>query len=118
MAVEGQVNNEQLLQMAINAAKRGQKDNARMMLRTVYTRDKRNETAILWMAKLAKNEKERLKWLERVLEINPDNQAAQTAIKRMKYKRAASENRMLLLFGAVAVIMIVITLAILVLVLT
>ena len=114
MAVENGTDNEELLQLAIKAAKTGQKDGAKVMFRQVFQRDKRNETAMLWLAKLAKSPKERQQWLKRVLNVNPDNTAAQNAMEKIKYNRAASDNRTMILFGAVAVVMIVITLAIVV----
>jgi hypothetical protein len=107
-------NNEDLLQLAIKAAKGGQKDGAKVMFRQVYSRDKRNETAMMWLAKLAKSQKERVLWLNRVLAVNSDNEAAKQALERINYKRAASDNRIMLLFGAVAFVMIVITIAIIV----
>ena len=50
MASDGnqQPNREQLLQMAINSAKSGNRDGARMMLRQVLSEDKRNERAMMW----------------------------------------------------------------------
>jgi thioredoxin-like negative regulator of GroEL len=111
-------NNEELLQLAIKASKRGDKEGARVMLRQVHSQDQRNETAMMWMAKIARSEKERQHWLQRVLDVNPDNKAAKNALKRMQYKRAATENRTLLLFGAVAVVMIVLTVSILVILLS
>ena len=69
-------NREQLLQMAIASAKKGNADGARMMLRQILSEDRRNERALLWMAKVARNKKERLEWLERVLDVNPDNEQA------------------------------------------
>jgi hypothetical protein len=111
-------NNEDLLQLAIKAAKDGQKDGAKVMFRQVYSRDKRNETAMMWLAKLAKSQKERVLWLNRVLAVNSDNEAAKQALERINYKRAASNNRTILLFGAVAFVMIVITIAIIVVVIS
>lgn len=110
---ETTTNNEELLQMAIRAAKSGQKEGARVMLRQVYARNKRNETALMWLAKLAKNQKERQQWLRQILEINPENEAAKKAIARMRYQREAANNKTLVLFGAVAIIMIVLVVAIL-----
>lgn len=102
-----QANNEELLNLAIRAARSGNKDGARVMLRQVYSRDKRNVTAMLWLAKLARNTKERIQWLERVLQYDPGNSTAQKTLERIYYKRQAAENRQLLLFSIVAVFMIV-----------
>lgn len=119
MAIDNKqaTSNEELLNMAIRTAKDGNPDGAKVMLRQVYSRNKNNETAILWLAKLAKSEKERREWLEILLEVNPDNQTAKKALKKMNDKQAASDNRTLLIFGAVAVMMFVIVLVILLLVL-
>lgn len=111
-----QTNNEELLQLAIKAAKNNQKDGARVMFRQVWQRDKRSETAMIWLAKLAKTPKERQEWLTRVIKVNPTNETAKDALAKMKHNRAAGENRTLLLFGVVAVVMIVLALAILVVV--
>lgn len=111
-------NNEELLQLAIRAAKSGQADGARVMLRQVYARNKRNETALMWLAKLSKNQKEREKWLREILEINPENEAAKKALGKMRYRREAANNRTLMLFGAVAVILLVVVAVIVVIALT
>ncbi|GAB4511412.1 MAG: hypothetical protein OHK0046_09440 [Anaerolineae bacterium] len=105
-------NDEELLQLAIKAAKSGQKDGARVMLRQVYTSNRRNETALLWLAKIARNDKERRDWLNKLVELNPDHQLARKALKNMEYQTEASDNRTLLLFGAVAVVMLLLVVAI------
>lgn len=111
-----ETNDEQVLQMAIKAARSGQEDGARVMLRQVYASNRRNETAMLWLAKIARDEKERREWLEKLLEVNPDHQIAKKALKNMAYQREASDNKTLLLFGAVAVIMLLLVVAIIVIV--
>lgn len=105
-------NNEQLLNMAIQTARSGQRDGARMMLMQVWEANKRNEEAMLWLAKLGRNEQERRKWLERVLAINPENKTAKRALAKLKRKQAANENQLLLLFGAAAVVMLVVVMAV------
>ncbi len=107
-------NNEELLNLAIQSAKRGDKEAARNLLRRVWDSDKRNERAMLWMAKLARNPKEQREWLTRILQNNPDNEAAKKALEHMQHSHAARENRILLMFGAVAVVMFVLILAILI----
>jgi thioredoxin-like negative regulator of GroEL len=100
-------NREQLLQMAIASAKKGNADGARMMLRQILSEDRRNERALLWMAKLARTKKERLEWLERVLDANPDNEQARKQKRRMEYVNSAQQNRTLLIFGVVAGVLVV-----------
>ncbi|PJF22728.1 MAG: hypothetical protein CUN56_04545 [Phototrophicales bacterium] len=106
-----QANNEELLNLAIRAAKSGNKEGARVMLRQVYSRDRRNITAMLWLAKIARNTKERIQWLERILQQDPSHAVAQQTLQRIYYKQQAAENRQLLLFGIVAVFMIVTVIA-------
>lgn len=106
--------NEQLLQLGIQAAKRGDKEGARRLLRQVWGRDKRNERAMMWMAKLSRTPEERRDWLVRILKVNPQNPAAKRAVQTMEHTRAAEENRLLVLFGAVAIVMLVIVVAVLV----
>jgi thioredoxin-like negative regulator of GroEL len=100
-------NREELLQMAIHAAKNGNRDSAVMMLSQVLAQDRRNERAMLWMARLAKTNSERRQWLERVLDVNPDNETARDTLKKMDYRRSARENRTLLIFGVVVGVLLV-----------
>lgn len=118
VAAENQTNDEQLLQMAIETAKRGNKDAARNMMREVWNRNKRNERALIWLAKLSRNQKERKQWLERILMVNPNNAAAQNALNHMNVKRSSQDNRTLVLFGGVAAVMIILVVIILVIALS
>jgi hypothetical protein len=112
VAQDLQTNNEELLQLAIKAAKLNNKQNARMMLLQIYERDPRNETAIMWLAKVAKNRAERIKWLERAIDLNEDNVRAKKALEKLQYSQAADENRTLLIFGGAAIFMILVVLII------
>ena len=118
MSSEQQTNDEQLLNMAIDTAKRGNKEAARNMFREVWHRNKRNERALIWLAKLARNSAERKQWLDRILTLNPNNEAAQNALRHIKTKSSARENRTLVIFGAVAVVMLLLFAVILVIALT
>lgn len=111
-------NREQLLRMGITAANAGNAESARTIFEQILSEDKSNERAMMWMAKLADTKAERKQWLSRVLAINPNNDAAREALRKMSYSRAASENRTLLIFGVVAVVLIVLALAIVAIVLT
>jgi len=71
------------------------------------SQDKRNERAMMWMAKIADTKAERKKWLDHVLTVNPDNEAARGALQKMAYTRSARENRVLLIFGMIAGVMVV-----------
>lgn len=105
-------NREELLAMAIQSARQGNKQGARVMLRQVLDQDRKNERAMLWMAKTSNSQTEIKQWLERVLEVNPDNSTAQKALDQMAYHRRAAENRKLFVFGgAVAGGLMLITVA-------
>ena len=112
-----QPNREQLLQMAINSAQAGNRDGARVMLRQVLSEDKRNERAMLWMANIARSKAERRQWLERVLDVNPDNNKARALLRKMEYQASAEQNRTLLIFGVVAGVLFVLLLVVVVIVL-
>ncbi len=111
-----QPNREELLQMAIQAAKANQKSGARVMLRKILHEDKRNERAMMWMAKLARNEKERQYWLNQVLTVNPDNDVARNKLEDMDYQKSARNNRMMLTVGLVVGIVIIVLIAIVLLI--
>jgi hypothetical protein len=108
-------NREELLRMAINTAKQGNRGPARVMFTQILSEDKQNERAMMWMAKLAETKAERQQWLNRVLAVNPNNEGARVALQRMSYKSSARENRTLILFGAIAVALIVLGIVIFVL---
>lgn len=109
---EKQPNREELLQMAIRTAKAGNREGARVMLRQVLSEDKRNERALMWMAKIATNKSERRQWLERALDINPENSQARSALKKMQYRRSARENRTLVIFGVVVVVLVILAIVV------
>lgn len=112
-------NREELLQMAIRAAQNGNKQGARVMLRRILAEDKRNERAMMWMAKIANNDDERRKWLDRILKVNPNNETARQTLDKMNYKEAAERNRTLLRIGVVAwVVFVIISAIILFIILT
>lgn len=89
-------NREELFQMAVQAAKRGQKQPARVMFRRVIGEDPRNIRAMMWMARIAGGSREKRQWLERVIQVDPNNGAAQSALDRMEYETRADRNRTLL----------------------
>lgn len=111
-------NREELLKMAIRTAQQGNKTAARMMFRRVLAEDKRNERAMIWMAKLADSKNERLQWLNRVAQVNPNNETAKEALRKMNYRRSAKENRILLTFGVIAGVLLVLGLVIFIFVMT
>jgi thioredoxin-like negative regulator of GroEL len=104
-------NREELLQLAIRAAQNGNRESARVMFRQVLSEDRDNERALMWMAKLATSRSERRQWLQRVVQVNPLQQSARDALRRMDYKSSARDNRVLLFYGVIAVLLVVIFVA-------
>lgn len=111
-------NREELLKMAIRTAQAGNKAAAKVMFRRVLAEDKRNERAMMWMAKLADSKSDRAQWLNRVLAVNPNNVTAQETLRKMQYKHSARENRTLLIFGVIAGVLLVLALVILIFAIT
>ncbi len=105
-------NREELLQLAINAARAGNKRPARLMFEEVLKEDKNNERAMMWLAKIAESKAERREWLKRVLNVNPNNETARDALKQMAYRRSAKDNRVLLTFGVLAGVLIVLAIVV------
>jgi hypothetical protein len=111
-------NREELLQMAIRAAKAGNSLAAREMFHRVWSEDRNNERAMMWLAKLAETRAERKQWLTRVLAVNPTNEIARTTLDRMTYKRSARDNRTLLIYGVIAGVLVVLGVVVVVAALT
>ncbi len=105
-------NREELLHLAIQAARAGNKKPARLMFEQVLKQDINNERAMMWLAKLADSKTERREWLQRVLNVNPNNEPARDALSKMAYKRSARDNRTLLTFGVLAGVLIVLSIVI------
>lgn len=91
-------NLEQLMQLGIQTARAGHKPNARMIFQQVLDQDKENERAWLWMAAVAETPMERLRYLNTVLRINPNNQLALNQLDKMK-KRKVSSNTLVIRYG-------------------
>ncbi|MEP7290192.1 MAG: hypothetical protein ABI835_00360 [Chloroflexota bacterium] len=105
-------NREELLQMAINAARGGNKRPARLMFEQVLKQDKNNERAMMWLAKIADSKAERREWLKRVVSVNPNNEQARNALKTISYRRSAKDNRVLLTYGVLAAVLIILAIVI------
>ncbi|MBN1562454.1 MAG: hypothetical protein JXA10_01345 [Anaerolineae bacterium] len=115
---EGQGPNlEQLMQIGIQTAREGHKPNARVIFQQILDVDKQNERALLWMAAVAATPEDRLRYLNTVLRINPNNRTAKKQLESMKRKKASNNSQVMRygLFFLVAVIILV-TLALLALV--
>ncbi|MBC8098455.1 MAG: hypothetical protein H7Y11_03355 [Armatimonadetes bacterium] len=109
-------NNEQLLQLAVNAAKQGNKDSARVMFKQVYDRDKRSERALYGLAQVARSPRERQQWLKQLLKVNPGHEVALAALKKANYQSTASQNRTLVIGIVIVVVLVILLLGILYLV--
>lgn len=69
-----------LRQRGIRAAKAGDKDEARHLLQLSIRLEPDNEAAWLWLASVSRDNRERVFCLEKLLEINPDNETARRAL--------------------------------------
>ncbi len=71
------------LREGIDAAKRGDKITARRLLLQVLSSDANNELALMWMASVVDTLNERRFYLERALQVNPQNARAREALRRL-----------------------------------
>ncbi len=72
-----------LLRDGIEAARSGDKLNARRLLQQAISYNPDNEIAWMWMASVVDTVEERRRCLERVLRINPNNARAREALTRL-----------------------------------
>ncbi len=72
-----------LLREGVQAARQGQRADARRLLRLVLEKDDANELAWMWLASVVETPQERRICLENVLEINPNNQRARQELDKM-----------------------------------
>jgi len=105
-------NLEDLLRLGARTAKAGNKDNARVIFQKVLDADKRNERAWLWMAALSDSSIERRRYLQTVLNINPNNATAQKQLKALDQNVKKTESQSLRL-GIFIVLILVIALVVL-----
>ena len=81
---EIQSNVTQILKRGIEAAKTGNRNDARVLLLRVTEADAKNETAWLWLASISEYPEELLVFLQNVLAINPQNKRALDWTKQTK----------------------------------
>jgi hypothetical protein len=74
---------QQRLRDGIEAARRGDRVNARRLLQQVLIIDRDNEVALMWMASMVDTLAERRAFLERALKVNPQNARAREALQKM-----------------------------------
>ncbi|NCC32971.1 MAG: hypothetical protein EOM24_13275, partial [Chloroflexia bacterium] len=67
---------ESILQLGIEAAREGKKDEARQLFRLLTRQEPENAQGWLWLAGVAENREERQNALERVLTLDPQNEMA------------------------------------------
>lgn len=92
---------EDLMQLGIQAARQGNRTNARLLFQQVLDADKHNERAWLWMAHIADTYEERLRFLQTVLQINPHNQVARKQLERIRRKHETA-NTLAIRYGLIA----------------
>lgn len=73
----------QLQERGIQAAKAGNKDEARKLLQQSLRLNKTSDEAWLWLASVARDKRERLLCLKKVLELNPKNEMGIKAVRAM-----------------------------------
>jgi hypothetical protein len=100
-------NPEQLLQLGIQSARQGQKQAAQMIFQQVLDLDKQNERAWLWMASVVDDRAERMRCLETVLRINPNNARAQQEMDRILKSQQSSNSQVLRYGGIILAILLV-----------
>lgn len=108
MGDENAPNLEQLLQIAETTLRQGNKDGARVLIQQVLDQDKRNDRAWVLFAAATDDPTDRRRYLRTALHVNPNNQAAQRALAKMKKARTRSENQALYygMIGLVAALLI------------
>lgn len=108
---------EELMQLGIQAARQGNRQNARMIFQQVLATDKQNERAWLWMAAVAETQADRINYLKTVLKINPNNTRANRELNQLRKKRATS-NSQALTYGLIGlgIVLVLVILVVVVLV--
>jgi tetratricopeptide (TPR) repeat protein len=78
---------KELRRQGIAAAKAGQKDQARQLLQQSLRLDPASEAAWLWLTSVARDQRERLFCLNKLLEINPNNEMALQSLQQLGLTR-------------------------------
>ena len=81
---------QERLREGVEAARRGDKLAARRLLQQVLIADPSNEIALMWMASVVDSLAERRSYLEKALRVNPNNERAREALRRLGGAGAAS----------------------------
>jgi len=76
-----------LVQRGIDAVKDERKDFARQCFEQALEHEAENEMAWLWMASVAESDEEKTACFEKVLSVNPDNEAARESLKSLQSQK-------------------------------
>ena len=76
------------IQRGIDASKEVQKDFARQCFLQALVHDNQNEMAWLWLASVSDSDEEKTSHLQKVLDLNPENQMAQASLKAFRKQMA------------------------------
>lgn len=87
------MDNKKLLQDAIAAIRSGDKETARQLLLEITGSDPNNENAWLWMTQVVSSKDERIKYLQNVLRINPNNESAKRGLAQLQPQSLELENK-------------------------
>ena len=111
-------NLEQLLQLGIQAARKGNKAGARVMFQQIIDADKTNDRAWLWMAAIADTSEDRRRYLNAVLRLNPEHPTALRELEKLNRKQVSS-NTLVIRYGMmglfVLLVLVLIAIALLIL---
>ncbi len=75
---------DSILQLGIEAAREGNKEEARNLFRLLTSEDTQNLQAWLWLAGVSESQDERQIALEKVLELDPQNEMATKSLQALK----------------------------------
>ncbi len=81
---------DSILQLGIEAARDGNKEEARNLFRLLTREDSQNVQAWLWLAGVAESREERQAALERVIELDPQNDMASKSLQSLKEEPAGA----------------------------
>lgn len=83
----------ELMKQGMDAARDGDKAAARTIFQEIVDRDEQNERAWMWLYSVVESDEERRLCLGNVLLINPNNEKAQAAMKRLDEKARLVETQ-------------------------
>src|SRR5262245_13342508 len=79
------------LQLGIKAARTGRNEEARSYLKAVLEQDGDNIVAMFWLAFVAPEPAESIRLLQRVLELEPDNERAKAGLLWVQQQTAGKD---------------------------